>query len=172
LEDDADEESFQAAERFAAALAFGAFALEVVARRCVVAGLCDRDPVERGVELAVAAAVQAVALGAAGARLEWCDAAVAGELGVGAEAVDRADLGEQLGARDSGAAGQLEQRRRRLDRALFELLVELADRAIGWRIVATSSRASRTCSSCSRLASQRATRSSCVARSRRRSGTS
>jgi hypothetical protein len=62
VEDDTDEESFEAAECFAAALAFAAFALEVVARRCVVARLRDRDPVERGVELAVAAAVEPVAL--------------------------------------------------------------------------------------------------------------
>ena len=60
--DDADEEPFEAADRFAAALAFGAFAFEVVACGRVVAGLCDRDSVERGVELAVAAAVESVAL--------------------------------------------------------------------------------------------------------------
>ena len=65
VEDGAGEESFEAADRFAAALAFGPFALEVVAGRRVVAGLGDRDPVEGGVELAVAAAVESVALGAA-----------------------------------------------------------------------------------------------------------
>jgi hypothetical protein len=46
--------------------------------------------------LSVAAAVEAVALVFAGAGVEWCDAGVAGELGVCAEAVDRADLAEQL----------------------------------------------------------------------------
>ena len=65
VEDDADEESFEAADRFAAAFAFGLFAFEVGACWRVVAGLGDRDPVERGVELAVAAAVEAVALDAA-----------------------------------------------------------------------------------------------------------
>jgi hypothetical protein len=44
--------------------------------------------------LAVAAAVEAVALVLAGACLEWCDAGVAGELCVGVEAVDRADLAQ------------------------------------------------------------------------------
>jgi hypothetical protein len=34
---------------------------------------------------------------------------VACELGVRAEAVDRPDLGEQLGGGDAGTAGQLEQ---------------------------------------------------------------
>jgi hypothetical protein len=53
---------FEAAERFAAALAFAAFALEVLARRCVVAGLRDRDPVKRSVDLPVAAAVEPVPL--------------------------------------------------------------------------------------------------------------
>jgi hypothetical protein len=49
--------SFEAADRFAAAFAFAAFAFEVCACGRVVAGLRDRDPVERGVELTVAAAV-------------------------------------------------------------------------------------------------------------------
>ena len=62
LEDDADEESFEAAECFAAALAFGFLAFEVGAGAGVDAGLGDRDPVECGVELAVAAAVEAVPL--------------------------------------------------------------------------------------------------------------
>ncbi len=65
VEDDADEESFEAADRFAAALAFGLFAFEVGARGGVLARLCDRDPVERSVELAVAAAVEPVSLHAA-----------------------------------------------------------------------------------------------------------
>jgi hypothetical protein len=65
VEHDADEESFQAADRFAATLAFGSLPLEVGAGAGVVARLCDRDSVERGVELAVAAAVESVALGAA-----------------------------------------------------------------------------------------------------------
>src|SRR4051794_12585771 len=60
VEDDADEESFEAAECFASALAFASFALEVGACLGVVAGLCDRNPVERGVELPVAAAVEPV----------------------------------------------------------------------------------------------------------------
>ena len=62
VEDDADEQSFEAADGFAAALAFGAFAFEVGASGGVGASLGDRDAVERGVELAVAAAVEAVPL--------------------------------------------------------------------------------------------------------------
>ena len=63
LEDDADEESFEAADRFSAAFALCSFAFEVGLRVGVVAGLGDRDAVERGVELAVSAAVEPVALG-------------------------------------------------------------------------------------------------------------
>jgi hypothetical protein len=62
VEDDADEQSFEAADRLAPALAFASFAFEVGACRRVVARLCDRDSVERGVELAVAAAVEPVPL--------------------------------------------------------------------------------------------------------------
>ena len=58
----AGEESFEAADRFAAALAFGSLAVEVSACGVVIAGLGDRDAVERGVELAVAGAIQSVAL--------------------------------------------------------------------------------------------------------------
>jgi hypothetical protein len=52
--------------------------------------------VQGAVELAVAAAVEAVALVFAAAGVEGCDAGVAGELRVGVEAVDRSDLAEQL----------------------------------------------------------------------------
>jgi hypothetical protein len=51
VEDDAYELSFEAADRFAAALALGLFALEVGARGRMHARLRDRDPVESAVEL-------------------------------------------------------------------------------------------------------------------------
>ena len=62
VEDGAGEESFEAADRFAFALAFGLFAFEVGAGGGVVARLRDCDPVERGVQLSVAATVEPVAL--------------------------------------------------------------------------------------------------------------
>ena len=65
LEDDAHEEAFEAADCFAPAFAFAAFAFEVGARSGMDACLGDRDSMERGVELAVAAAVEAVPLDAA-----------------------------------------------------------------------------------------------------------
>jgi hypothetical protein len=66
---------------------------------------------------------------------------VPGELRVALEAVDRADLGEQLRGGQGAAAGQLEQRRRGLRGPLLEL-----DR-VSERQRATSSRATRTCTS-------------------------
>jgi len=81
--------AFEAAEGFAAGLAFGLFALEVGLRWWVDAALGYGDAVQGAVELAVAAAVEAVALVFAGAGVEWCDAGMAGELRVGVEAVDR-----------------------------------------------------------------------------------
>jgi hypothetical protein len=55
---------------------------------------------------------------------------VSGELRVASEAVDRADLGEQLGRGDGGAAEQLEQRGRDLGGACLQLLLELGDRPV------------------------------------------
>jgi hypothetical protein len=55
---------------------------------------------------------------------------VPGELRVGLEAVNRSDLGEQLGGGDCGAAGQFKQPRRDLGCPRFQLLVEVADRAV------------------------------------------
>jgi hypothetical protein len=53
--------------------------------------------VQRAVELAVAAAVESVALVFAGAGVERGDAGVAGQLSIRVEAVDRADFAEQFG---------------------------------------------------------------------------
>jgi hypothetical protein len=66
LEDSAREVAFEAAQRFASALAFGLFAGEVGGGLGVDAGLGDCDAVQGAVDLAVAAAVQAVPVGASG----------------------------------------------------------------------------------------------------------
>jgi hypothetical protein len=81
--------SFEAADCSAAALAFVLFAFEVGACGWVDAALRDCDSVQGAVELAVAAAVESVALVFAAAGVEGCDAGVAGELGVAWEALDR-----------------------------------------------------------------------------------
>src|SRR4051794_21408782 len=64
--DAAGEVAFEAAQRLAAALAFGLLAGEVVGGLGVESALGDGEAVERAVELAVAAFVEAVSDGAAG----------------------------------------------------------------------------------------------------------
>jgi hypothetical protein len=124
--DDAGEVSFEAAERFAAALSVCSAAVEVSACRWVDAGLGDRDLVEGPVDLAVAAAVEAVALDATAAGFERGDASVAGELGVACEAFDRADLTEQLCGSHWSAAWELAQGGR--CRSALELALKLKNR--------------------------------------------
>jgi hypothetical protein len=79
--------------------------------------------------LAVAAAVEAVSLVLAGARFERCDTGVAGELRVGVEAVDRADLAQQLGGAEWAAAGQREQCGGGVVDARLQFTIEREDRA-------------------------------------------
>src|SRR3954471_16640259 len=85
--DAAGEVALEAADGFGGALAFGAFAVEVGARLGVAARPRDGDAVDGGVDLAVAAAVESVAVGLARTHGDWCDAARAGEFGVGCEAM-------------------------------------------------------------------------------------
>src|SRR3954451_12213870 len=63
--DAAGEVALEAAHRFQAGLAFGALASDVVLGLGVASGPGERDPVDGGVDLAVAAAVEAVAVGLA-----------------------------------------------------------------------------------------------------------
>jgi hypothetical protein len=67
LPDAAGEVAFEAADGVALGLAFGLLACEVVAGLLVAAAARDGDAVDGGVVLAVAAAVQAMANGSAGA---------------------------------------------------------------------------------------------------------
>ena len=91
------EVSFEAADGFFGALAFGAFAGDVVLGFGVAAQAGDGDAVDGGVDLAVAAAVEAVAVGLAGADRDRSDAGGPGELGVGGEAAGAGDLADELG---------------------------------------------------------------------------
>jgi hypothetical protein len=126
--DAAGEVAFEAADRFAGALALGAFAVEIVAGLGVAAGAGDGDAVDRGVDLAVAAAVEAVAVGRAGADGDWCQAGGARELGVGGEAGGAGDLADELGCRQWPEAGLGEQLRRDLRDELGDLGLERLDR--------------------------------------------
>jgi hypothetical protein len=123
--DAAGEVAFEASQRFAVGLAFGAFAFEVGLGFAVAACAGERDAVQRGVELAVAAAVQAVAVGAPGADGDRRDAGGARELGVVCEAAGAGDLAEQLGGRQWPEAWLDEQLRRGLGDELGDLGLEL-----------------------------------------------
>ena len=80
--DAAGEVAFEAADGFFGALAFGAFAGDVVLGLGVAAQAGDGDAVDGGVDLAVAAAIESVAVGLAGTDGDRRDAGGSSELGV------------------------------------------------------------------------------------------
>ena len=134
--------------------------------------LGDRDAVEGAVELAVAAAVEAVAPVLAGARFERCDAGVAGELRVG--------VGSVRSVRSRRAAWRRSRRHSRAARAVpaRSAAVRACSSRSRARIVRvrprqrpTSSRAIRTCTVCSRGRAGGRRRSSQTVRSSAPSGT-
>ena len=85
------------------------------------------EAVQRAVELAVAAAVQAVAVGVAGGGGYRRGPAGARELGVGGEAVGAGDLTDQLRCGQRTAASLGEQLRRVAFDQRGELCLQLAD---------------------------------------------
>ena len=95
--DAAGEVALEAADRFFGALAFGAFAGDVVLGFGVAAQPRDGDAVDRGVDLAVAAAVEPMPLGVAGTDRDRGDASRPGELGVAGKPLGAGDLADELG---------------------------------------------------------------------------
>jgi hypothetical protein len=124
----AGEVALEAADGFAGALAFGSFAVQVGAGLGVAAGAGDGDAMDRGVDLAVAAAVQAMAVGLAGADGDRRDAGGAGEFGVGREAGGAGDLADELGRRERPQAGLGEQLWRDLGDQVGDVALERLDR--------------------------------------------
>src|SRR5690242_14718577 len=112
--DAAGEVPFEAADGFLGALALRAFAGDVVLGLGMAAQAGDGDAVDGGVDLAVAAAIQSVAVGLARADGDWCDAGGASELGVRGEPLGAGDLADELGRRQRPEAGLGEQVRRDL----------------------------------------------------------
>src|SRR4051812_30246913 len=108
----AGEVALEAADGFLGGLAFGAFAGDVVLGLGVAAQAGDGDAVDGGVDLAVAAAVEAVSVGVAGADRDRSDARGAGELGVAGKAAGAGDLANQLGRSQRAEARLSEQLRR------------------------------------------------------------
>src|SRR4051794_40318223 len=95
--DAAGEGSLEASDGFAVGLAFGAFAFDVGLGLGVAARAGNGDAVDGGVELSVAAAVEAMAVGLARADRDRGDAAGPRELGVAGEALRAGDLADELG---------------------------------------------------------------------------
>src|SRR6185437_6602677 len=124
----ADEVALEAAECHAAH-SLGLLAGEVGGGCGVVTSGIDREAVQREVELAVAAAVEAVTVLASGGGGDGCNAGSSGELRVAFEAVGAGDFGEQLGGCQWAAAGHGHQLRTKLADEQTDLLLELADTA-------------------------------------------
>jgi hypothetical protein len=91
--------------------------------------LRDGDPVQGAVQLAVAATVKPMAPLLARAGLKRGDAGVAGEPSVACEALDRADLTQQLGRAQRAAARKLQQPRGERLRPRLQLTLERDDLA-------------------------------------------
>jgi hypothetical protein len=96
--------AFEAAQRFTAALAIGLLASEVLGGIGVQAALRDGQAVQRAVELAVAATIEAVAIGVPGGCGDRCGPGDPRELGVGGESPDAGDFTDQLGGGQHAAA--------------------------------------------------------------------
>src|SRR5262245_5722691 len=124
----AGEVAFEAADGFFGALAFGLFAGDVVLGLRVAAQAGDGDAVDGGVDLAVAAAVESVAVGLARADGDRGDAGGAREFGVAGEPVRAGDLADELGCGQWPEAGLGQQLRRDLGDELGELGLERLDR--------------------------------------------
>ena len=107
--DDGGEVSLEASAGLGAGLALGAFAGEVGAGFGVPAGLDHGDGEQGPVELAVAAAGEAVAVGVAAGGGDRCGAGVRGERGRAAEVADVVGLAEDLGRDERTDAGDGEQ---------------------------------------------------------------
>jgi hypothetical protein len=157
--DAASEVALQTAQRFAAGLAVGLLAREVCGGLRVEAALGDREAVQRAVELAVAAAVEAVAVGASRGRGDRRRAGDPRQLGVGREASDVGDLADELGRGQDAAAALGEELRRDVGDEDGELTLERIDRSGQLADAAQSSRAIRTRAVCSARWRRPATRS-------------
>src|SRR3954468_10779101 len=129
MPDAADEVALESSAGFAAGLAFGLFALEEGLGLGVVAGLGQRESVERAVELSVAARIEAVPVSATRGRRDRSCAREPRELGVAGEARDAGDLADQLGRDQRPAARVGGEPRRERDDERGELVLEVGDRA-------------------------------------------
>ena len=89
--------ALEAADRLAVGLAFRGLAVDVGAGLRVAAGASDRDAMDRGVDLAVAAAIETVAIGAPGTDWDRREPGRSRELRIAGEPVSTGDLADELG---------------------------------------------------------------------------
>src|SRR5579875_3889029 len=109
--DASGEVAFEAADRFALALAGCDLALDIGPGGWTEVHLGERDDVDRAVQLPVTATVQAVALGLAGAGGDRGGSAVPSETGVGTEPLRAGGVTDDDRGGHDPAAGLLKQRR-------------------------------------------------------------
>jgi hypothetical protein len=138
----AGEVAFEAAVCFAATLAVLDASVGVGDRRWVRASAGDEDHVQCAVELAVAAAVEAVADRLSGGGGDRCAAGEAGEGGFASDPAAVRPGEHDLRGRGRADAGLIEQLRCQRVRELFDLARELA-LFVGQVLDAASDRAQR-----------------------------
>jgi hypothetical protein len=156
--DAAGEVAFEAADGFFGALAFGAFAGDVVLGLRVAAQAGDGDAMDGRVDLAVAAAIEAVAVGLAGAGGDRSHAGGAREFGVAGEPARAGDLADELGRGQRPETGLGQQLRRDLGDQVGDLGFERLDRLAQFADAAQLVTGDMTRIVCSVRASRRATR--------------
>lgn len=105
----AGDESLERAEGLALGLALGHPTGEVVLGWRVTSDLRDGDAVDRRVELAGTTVAEPVAVCPSGRDGQWGCAGVPGQLRVAGEPPIKADLADDAGGGQEGAAGDLEQ---------------------------------------------------------------
>ena len=103
--DASGEVAFEAADGFKPGFGLSGFAVQVGAGGGVAGGAGDGDDVDGAVELAVAAAVQPVAVGVAGAGGDRGGAGVTGKAGVAAESLGAGGVADDDRGGDGAAAG-------------------------------------------------------------------
>src|SRR5215472_14835979 len=118
--------SLESANRLQLGVAGRSSTQEVVASRTGIPHLREGDPVQGGVDLAVATSVEPIALVA---RPDWdrCGAVVHREGGAGAEATNAGRLADELGGGDHAATLQGQQSRCQGGRSDLDLGVQLLD---------------------------------------------
>jgi hypothetical protein len=121
----ASEVALEDAGGVACAFALCNAASDVVACRRVVLAAVEDDGVQGAVELAVAAAAEAVADRLAARGGQWCDAGEAGEGGFGADAVMVGSGDNQLCGDDRADAGFVEQFGHERSYVVADLALEL-----------------------------------------------